>query len=95
MCDNADTCQFEFDSASDHQRTQEMYDKVVSKEPFMLTKYYLDEYNKAQEMCDKADNAFLPTLKFVHGQFVANKMLEKVEDIVFSYGDHGDNYSLC
>ena len=44
-----------------------MYDKVVSKEPFMLTKYYLDEYNKAQEMCDKADNAFLPTLKFVHG----------------------------
>ena len=67
MCDNVDTCPFEFDSSPDQYTTQEMCDKVASKEPFMLTKYYLDEYNKAQEMCDKADNAFLPTLKFVHG----------------------------
>ena len=53
MCDNVDTCPFEFDSSPDQYTTQEMCDKVASKEPFMLTKYYLDESNKAQEMCDK------------------------------------------
>ena len=37
--------------------------KVVSKEPFML-KYYLDKY-KTQEMCDKAVDVCLPTLKLV------------------------------
>ena len=40
-----------------------MFDKVVSKDPSMLN-YSLDRY-KTQEMCDKAADAFVPTLKFV------------------------------
>ena len=40
-----------------------MCDKIVSGDTFLL-KYFLDRY-KAQSMCDKAADAFLPTLKFI------------------------------
>ena len=43
---------------------------LVSKEPFML-KYFLDRY-KTEEICDKATDAFLSTLKFVPVCFVIN-----------------------
>ena len=43
MCDKGiDTCPFVFDSVLDQYKTQEMCDKVVFKEPFML-KYCLDK----------------------------------------------------
>ena len=42
MCDKAvDNCPFEFSSIPDQYKTQEMYNKVVSEEPFML-KYCVD-----------------------------------------------------
>ena len=47
-----------------------MWDKVVSEDPFIL-KSGLDKY-KAQEMCEKAVDVLLPTLKFVPGQLVTN-----------------------
>ena len=56
-----------------------MYDKVVSEEPFML-KYCF----KTQDMCDKTVDASLPELKFVPDWFVTNKMLEKLDYVVFS-----------
>ena len=48
-----------------------MCDKVVSEDPFIL-KCCLDRY-KTQEICNKAADAFLPTLKFIHDWFVTNK----------------------
>ena len=83
-CDKAaDTCPFAFGSVPDLYKSQEMYDKVVFKEPFML-KYCLDRY-KTQKICDKAV-VFLPTLKFVSDWFVTNKMLEK-SYVAFSNDD--------
>ena len=65
-----------------------MYEKGVSKEPFML-KYCPDRYN-TKEMYDKAVDAFLPTLKFVPLSFITNKMLEKLDNVAFS----NDNIDL-
>ena len=53
-----------------------------------MLKYYPDRY-KAQEMCDKAIDAFLSTLKFVPYWFVMNKMLEKLDNVEF-YNDDID-----
>ena len=38
-------------------------------------------------MCDKAVDPCLPTLKFVPVWFVTNKMLEKLDNILFSNDD--------
>ena len=62
-----------------------MCDKVVSKERFML-KYFHDRCN-TQEMCDKAADAYLPSLKLVLDQFFTNKMLEKLNEAVFCNND--------
>ena len=35
-------------------------------------------------MCDKAVNVFLPTLRFVPDWFVSYKMLEKLDDALFT-----------
>ena len=45
-----------------------MRDKFISKDSFML-KYCVDRC-KTQEMCDKAVDAFLRTLKFVPDSFL-------------------------
>ena len=55
-----------------------MCDKVISKVPFML-KYCLDRY-KTQEMSDKADAAFLPTLTFGLDWYFWNETLEKLSN---------------
>ena len=52
----------------------------MSKETFML-KYCLGRYN-TQEMCDKAVDAFLGTVTFVHDWFVTNKMLVKLDGCI-------------
>ena len=49
---------------------------------FML-KYCLDRH-KTQEICDKAVDACLPTLKCVPDCFVTNKMLAKLDNVAFS-----------
>ena len=51
-----------------------------------MLKYCLDRY-KAQEMCDRAVDAFLPTLKLVPDWFSTITMLEKVDNVVFSNDD--------
>ena len=53
-----------------------MCDKGFSKYSFML-KYCLHGF-KTQEMCDKAVDSFLPTLKFVPYWFVSNEIIKKV-----------------
>ena len=51
-----------------------------------MLKYCLDRY-KTQEMCDKAVDEFLPALKFVPDWFVTNKILEKLNDVLFVNDD--------
>ena len=62
-----------------------MFDKAVSKETFLL-KYCIDRY-KTQEVCDKSVDTCLPLLKIILDCFVTNKMLEKLDNFVFSNGD--------
>ena len=50
-----------------------MHDKAVSEDPIML-KYCLNRH-KTQELCDKAVDDFLPTLKFILDWFVTNKII--------------------
>ena len=68
-----------------------MCDKTFSEDPFML-KYCLDRY-KAQGMCDKAVDNFLPTLKFVLDWFVTCKLCNALfadNDILFFDEDSGN-----
>ena len=51
-----------------------MCDKVVSKEPFML-------------MCDEAVDSYLLALKFVPDWLVLSKMIEKLNNALFSNDD--------
>ena len=51
-----------------------MFDKAFPEDPLML-KYYLDRH-KTQEMCGKAVDDFLPTLKFVADLFITSKMIK-------------------
>ena len=62
-----------------------MRDKIVSTEPIM-PKYYSDRY-KTQEACDKAVVACLATLKLVPDSLFTSKMLEKLDNVVFSNAD--------
>ena len=65
--------------------TQEMCDKIVSKEPFKL-KYRLDKF-KTQEKCVKAIDSYLPPFKLISDLFVTNKMVEKLDNAVFFNND--------
>ena len=82
---SVDTCPFVFDSVPHRNKTQERYDKVVSKDTFML-KYCLDRY-KTLKICNIAVDTFLPTLEFVPDWFVTSKMIKKLYDDLFSNDD--------
>ena len=80
-------CSFVFDSAHLY-KTQEMCNKIVSEDPFML-KYCHDRY-KTQGMCNKSVDDFLPAFKFVPDWFVTSKTTKKLftvlcidDDILF------------
>ena len=48
-----------FDSIPDQYKTQQMFDRVVSEDPFLIV-YCSDKY-KTQRMCDKAaDDSLQP-----------------------------------
>ena len=64
--------------------TQEICDKAVLQ-PFMQ-KFSPNIY-RTQEMCDKADDSYLLTVKFVPDWFVMSKMLKKLDNSVFSNDD--------
>ena len=76
-----DTCPFESDSVPDWYLTQDLSDKLVSKDPFVL-KHCHDKY-KTEEMCDKAIDLCIPALKFVPAWFVTSKTIENLESAVF------------
>lgn len=81
MCEKAvDTCPFVLDCVPNCYNIQKMFEKAVSKEPFML-KQYLGKHN-SQEMCGKAIDPCLLLLKFAPDLFVRNKMLQDLDDVV-------------
>ena len=48
-----------------------------------MLKYCLGKY-EIQEICDKAVDAFLPTLIFFPDLFVTFKLIKKLDDVLFS-----------
>ena len=86
-CDKAfDAFSFVFDSAPDRRyMTQELQDKVVSEDPFML-KCCHNKY-KTQEMCDKKFDSCLLALKVFLYSFVTCRMIENFDNAVF-HNDH-------
>ena len=72
-CDEAvDTCPFVFASVPDRYITQELWDKVVSEDPFML-KYWHDKY--------KTQKCVIKLLILI---FVTSNMIEKLHSAIFS-----------
>ena len=76
-----DTCPFECDSVPDWYVTQYLSHKLVSQDLFIL-KYWHDKY-KTQEMCDKAVEFRIRTLKFVLVCFLTSKAIENLDSAVF------------
>ena len=48
---------------------------------------YCRHRQKTKEICDKAVDTFMSALKFVPDQFVMNKVIEKLDNAVFSNND--------
>ena len=59
--------------------------KAVS-EDLCIIKHCLDRY-KTREMCDKAADDFLPTLKFVPDCFATSWMIKKLHNALFTDDD--------
>ena len=66
---------FVFISIPEWYKTQDMFGKVVSEDPFLIV-YCCDKY-KTQEMCDEAVDDCLAALKFIPDWFGTSKVLEK------------------
>ena len=69
---------FIFDPVSDWYKTQEILDRVVSEDSYMLI--YCPYRYKTPDMCNEDVDDFMAALKFVSDWFVASKMLEKFHD---------------
>ena len=67
---------FVFDFISDRYKTQEMCDRVVSEDPFLII-YWPGEY-KTQRMCEEAVDDSLATLKRIFNWSVTTKMIKKL-----------------
>ena len=62
---------FVFDSIPNQYETQEICDRVVSEDPFLVV-YCSDKY-KTQRMCDEAVDNSLTALKLIPDWFVTSK----------------------
>ena len=76
---------FVFNSIPDHYKTQDIYEIVVSRYPFLIV-YYPDKC-KTQKMCDEAVDHCLAALKFIPDWFVTSKMLEKFDNALHANDD--------
>ena len=77
----------------DQYKTQEICEKLVSKETNML-KYCVSTY-KTLKMYDRAVDACLLALKFVPDQFVLSKMFQILDNVIFSNDDIDLDYMDC
>ena len=76
---------FVFIFVPDSYKAQEMCDRVVSEDTFML-RYCPNRY-QSQKMCDKAVDDYLAALKFISDWFVTTKTLEKFHDALLTNDD--------
>ena len=91
---------FVFDSIPDQYKTQEMCDRVVSEDPFLIV-YCPDKY-KTQRMCDEAVDDSLVALKLVPDWFITSKIIKKLyaalytnENILYFNEDSGSVIFSC
>ena len=91
---------FVFNSIPDQYKTQEMCDRVVSEDRFLIV--YCPNQHKTQKMCDKAVNDFLAALKLIPDQFVTIKMIKELftalhaeEKILYFNEDSGNVVFSC
>ena len=89
-----------FDSIPDQYKTQEMCDRVVSEDPFLIV-YCPDRY-KTYRMCDEAVDDSQEVLKFIPDWFVASKMFKKLftslytdDNIIYFNENSGDVIFSC
>ena len=75
------TCPFVCDSVLDWYMTQDMCDKIVSKESFQL-KDCLDKF-KTQEKCDKAIDSYLPPFKLISDFLLLIRWLKNLIMVYF------------
>ena len=76
MCDEVVNFFFVFDSIPDWHKSQEMCNRVVSENLFLIV-YCPDEY-VTPEMCDEAVDDSLATLKHIPDWFVTSKIIKKL-----------------
>ena len=86
MCDKAaNRCFLLFIHILDWYKAQEMRDRVIFEDPFMLV-YCPDRY-KTQIMCDEAADDCLAALELLPDLFVTSKMLEKLDNTLQTNDD--------
>ena len=91
---------FVFDSIPDQYKTEEMFDRIVFEDPFLIA-YCPDKYI-TQKMCDEAVDDSLAALKLIPDWFVISKMITKRftalyadEDIPYFNKDSGNVVFNC
>ena len=67
---------FVFDSIPDWYKTQEICDRVVSEDPFLIV-YFPDKY-KTQRMCDEAVDDSLGASKLISDWLFASKIIKEL-----------------
>ena len=76
---------FIFDPISDWYKTQEILDRVVSEDSYMLI--YCPYRYKTPDMCNEDVDDFMAALKFISDWFVTSKMLKKFHDALLARDD--------
>ena len=84
----------------DQNKTKEMYNRIISDEPFSI-RYVPDQYT-SKKRCDEDADDCLPALKFVLDWFVTTKMIKKIftalyadQNILFFDEDSGNLKFIC
>ena len=76
ICDEAVNRWFFVFLDSDWCKTQKLYDRVVSEDPFLIV--YSPDKQKTQKMCNKAVDCSLAALKFIPDWFGTRKMIKEL-----------------
>ena len=87
------------DFVSSQSKSQEMFLRVVSEDPFLIV-YYPDRY-KTQRMCDEAVNGSIAALRFLSDWFVKSKMIKKfftdiyADDNIICFNEYSGDVIFC
>ena len=97
---SVNSCFLAFIFILDRYKAQEMCDRIISEDPFMLV--YCRDRHKSNKMCDEAIDDCLLALKFIPDWFVTSKMIKKLlttlytdDNILYFNEDSGDVIFSC